>query len=991
MVLALRDLYRQIGEIKAQGKVVSVTLSYLEIYNENLRDLLVERNMGNGGGEGGGSNGEVFLDLREDPVKGPCVAGITEYEVNDSATVMALLQEGNRRRTQEPTAANKESSRSHAVLQIVVQQKEAHGTDMKLGKLSLIDLAGSERAQNTLNKGIRLIEGANINRSLLALGNCITALVQSKGTFVPYRDSKLTRLLKDSLGGSCRTVMLVCISPSAKSFEETVNSLKYGDRAKRIKVAAARNVVSVNYHISEYEALISGLRTEVLSLRNQLEAAGVGAGAAADADADVEASFASPQAKQQQQQTVSSRLAAAGKRVVRGAPSPPPPAAVMATPQGPAAGVQRSSPTQPSPGAHSAAEALRLKQLRDALVFNLQEKVQLRRSLVELQAQDMANATEIGTREALLERWAAGGHTGLVEANGLAVDSEATAERYRREVSEVRHSMASNHTQRSDLTRRAADNDQQGAAIRSELDRLCTTADRKDLVQLEYRVFSLELEKVELEQGQLVIQRVVEQRETEIRKLKLQVKARDKVIAQQCDVMDRHSLAHFSADALADMRQLDAQLEAEARLAPAAPSAPAPAPAAAPGVRMPIWDGYKVKPSPAAPPAATHAHSHDAYSSAAADATARAAAAIAEQPVAAPARPPAFSPNARKLMSMLQPAAPEALQSPTGGVYPRRAMGRAEPFASPPVQQQPQQQRATGATATSSQPAVAAAARMGYGGIGAIPAPSNYGYAGGAKPMGHGAAVTSQPRAARQAASSVAAAAQQAPVAVAGAVLPRQARLAGVRPSPAASEDPRLAGASRAAAMQAQHASVAALANPKAVRMKRNAGDASALPVDGENGYGGRVPVPRNVAAGSGAAGAFANKYPRGARNADAEAAAAGDVSTSFRAANGPSPSALRPSNRAEQHGTADPVYGGPSVIVEDVSWADFDPTVGLEPGSESSVPHATPQNGYASRAKAHADLTSIKSKLQAQATPNPSNESPAVRRYRGVSPVPAA
>jgi kinesin family protein 18/19 len=126
----------------------------------------------------------------QDPVKGPCVAGVTEHDVATADDVVELLTEGNKRRTQEPTAANKESSRSHAVLQVFVQQREAYGTDVKVAKLSLIDLAGSERAANTLNRGIRLLEGANINRSLLALGNCITALVQGKGSFVPYRDSK---------------------------------------------------------------------------------------------------------------------------------------------------------------------------------------------------------------------------------------------------------------------------------------------------------------------------------------------------------------------------------------------------------------------------------------------------------------------------------------------------------------------------------------------------------------------------------------------------------------------------------------------------------------------------------------------------------------------------------------------------------------------------------------------------------------------------------
>lgn len=136
-------------------------------------------------------------------VAGPIVAGVTLLPVTSTADVMQLLERGNRNRTQEATAANAESSRSHAVLQIIVERKQPHGDRMQIGKLSLIDLAGSERASRTQNRGIRLVEGANINRSLLSLGNCINALVNAKkGSYVPYRDSKLTRLLKDSLGTS---------------------------------------------------------------------------------------------------------------------------------------------------------------------------------------------------------------------------------------------------------------------------------------------------------------------------------------------------------------------------------------------------------------------------------------------------------------------------------------------------------------------------------------------------------------------------------------------------------------------------------------------------------------------------------------------------------------------------------------------------------------------------------------------------------------------
>ena len=262
MVRVMEDLFRASAkEGKAQGVQYKVTVSFLEVYNENIRDLL--------------SDVEEYLDLREDPIKGPVVASITEIETTSSQEIMSLLHQGNAKRSQAATAANEASSRSHAVLQVVVESRDrAPGTvaNIKVGKLSLVDLAGSERAANTKNVGARLVEGANINRSLLALGNCINALGEkgNKGNFVPYRDSKLTRLLKDSLGGNCRTVMIANISSAESSFEETLNTLKYANRAKNIKTHVQRNVLNVNYHISEYVQLIDNLRGEIQILKNQI-------------------------------------------------------------------------------------------------------------------------------------------------------------------------------------------------------------------------------------------------------------------------------------------------------------------------------------------------------------------------------------------------------------------------------------------------------------------------------------------------------------------------------------------------------------------------------------------------------------------------------------------------------------------------------------------------------------------------------------------------
>ncbi len=173
-------------------KEYNIRLWYLEIYNEVLRDLLPN------------SKEEETVELREDPIKGITLSGINEMNVKSGKDIMFQLRKGNKKRTTESTNANDTSSRSHAILQLMVEHKDkTSGTEaeVRMGKLSLIDLAGSERASATLNKGIRLIEGANINRSLLTLGNCINALsdANEKGNskaYIPYRDSKLTRLLK---------------------------------------------------------------------------------------------------------------------------------------------------------------------------------------------------------------------------------------------------------------------------------------------------------------------------------------------------------------------------------------------------------------------------------------------------------------------------------------------------------------------------------------------------------------------------------------------------------------------------------------------------------------------------------------------------------------------------------------------------------------------------------------------------------------------------
>uniref|UniRef100_A0ACD5VH59 Uncharacterized protein n=1 Tax=Avena sativa TaxID=4498 RepID=A0ACD5VH59_AVESA len=259
MVLAIKDLFLKVRQRSHDGSH-SIQLSYLEVYNETVRDLL--------------SPGRPLL-LREDKQQGTVAAGLTQYRAYSTDEVMKLLQQGNQNRTTEPTRVNETSSRSHAILQVVVEYRYMDGASVvtRVGKLSLIDLAGSERALATDQRSQRSLEGANINRSLLALSSCINALVEGK-KHVPYRNSKLTQLLKDSLGGSCNTVMIANISPSNLSFGETQNTLHWADRAKEIKTKAVtagnEEIFRASDSDNEQAKLVLELQKENSELRQQV-------------------------------------------------------------------------------------------------------------------------------------------------------------------------------------------------------------------------------------------------------------------------------------------------------------------------------------------------------------------------------------------------------------------------------------------------------------------------------------------------------------------------------------------------------------------------------------------------------------------------------------------------------------------------------------------------------------------------------------------------
>lgn len=260
---ALKDVFHLIEQEKRKTEIGvkwAVGVTFIEVYNEQVYDLL--QPMGK------------CLPLREDKVKGVVeIAGVAERAVDGPNEVLELLQQGNRYRKTEATMANQVSSRSHAVLQLMVRRTRTTtgGREaMVESRLSLIDLAGSERASATQNRGARLNEGANINKSLLALANCINALSEKtngKPKSVKFRDSKLTHLLRSSLEGNCSLIMIANINPSDKTFEDSHNTLKYANRAKNIKVDPTVTDVVKESNWVERE---SRLREENEALRSQV-------------------------------------------------------------------------------------------------------------------------------------------------------------------------------------------------------------------------------------------------------------------------------------------------------------------------------------------------------------------------------------------------------------------------------------------------------------------------------------------------------------------------------------------------------------------------------------------------------------------------------------------------------------------------------------------------------------------------------------------------
>ncbi|XP_061391666.1 kinesin-like protein KIF3A [Musca vetustissima] len=250
---AFAHIFGHIAKAKENQKFL-VRVSYMEIYNEEVRDLL-------------GKDVTKSLEVKERPDIGVFVKDLSGYVVHNADDLENIMKLGNKNRVVGATKMNQESSRSHAIFSITIERSElgeGGQQHVRMGKLQLVDLAGSERQSKTQASGQRLKEATKINLSLSVLGNVISALVDGKSSHIPYRNSKLTRLLQDSLGGNSKTVMCATISPADTNYMETISTLRYASRTKNI---------TNRMHVNEEpkDALLRHFQEEIERLRKQLE------------------------------------------------------------------------------------------------------------------------------------------------------------------------------------------------------------------------------------------------------------------------------------------------------------------------------------------------------------------------------------------------------------------------------------------------------------------------------------------------------------------------------------------------------------------------------------------------------------------------------------------------------------------------------------------------------------------------------------------------
>lgn len=236
----------------------TVCISYFEVYCEKIRDLL--------------NPASDNLKMRETKTEGFTITDIMEVYCTDRDGVIRAVETGKANRASAPTLMNAESSRSHSILSILVTQKNEISGRNRRGKVYLVDLAGSEKVSKTGARGTRLEEAKNINKSLTSLGMVINALCDGQ-PHIPYRDSKLTRILQDSLGGNSKTNLIICCAPEARHLSETISTLRFGERAKRIKNTA---IVNEELGVPELKALLQLAKKEIEALKRQMSLTNAG-------------------------------------------------------------------------------------------------------------------------------------------------------------------------------------------------------------------------------------------------------------------------------------------------------------------------------------------------------------------------------------------------------------------------------------------------------------------------------------------------------------------------------------------------------------------------------------------------------------------------------------------------------------------------------------------------------------------------------------------
>lgn len=256
MPRAFEDIFKSIEGDSVSSQFL-VRASYLEIYNEEIRDLLSK-------------NPKNRLDLHEKDT-GVYVKDLSFFAVKSVSEIAEVMNIGQKNRSTGETLMNASSSRSHSLFTITIERSEI-GPDKKqhirVGKLNMVDLAGSERLSKTGATGDRLKEATKINLSLSSLCHVISSLTDPKSTYIPYRDSKLTRLLQDSLGGNTKTVMIANIGPADYNYDETMNTLRYGSRAKNIQNKPKINEDPKDAMLREYQDEVQKLRAQLAAVQS---------------------------------------------------------------------------------------------------------------------------------------------------------------------------------------------------------------------------------------------------------------------------------------------------------------------------------------------------------------------------------------------------------------------------------------------------------------------------------------------------------------------------------------------------------------------------------------------------------------------------------------------------------------------------------------------------------------------------------------------------